>query len=108
MKDLFFGGVRMNSVIGDFGLLILRGFAGASLALAHGLSKLPPSEGFMKGVAALGLPAEAAWLSGFAEFIGGLALAAGLLTRPAALLIIMNLSVAALMQHRSDPYQRAE
>jgi len=108
MKDFLFGGARINSVLGDFGLLVLRAFAGTSIALAHGLGKLPPSEGFMKGVASLGLPAESAWLSGFAEFFGGLALAAGLLTRPAAFLIICNLSVAAFMQHKSDPYQRAE
>lgn len=108
MKTLLFGGARLDSAVGDIGLLILRVFAGVSLALAHGLGKLPPSEGFMKGVQELGFPAEAAWLSGFAETVGGFALAAGFLTRPAALLIAINLSVAGFLRHAPDPYQRKE
>jgi putative oxidoreductase len=108
MKVLLFGGAKLNSAVGDLGLLILRVLAGVSLALAHGLGKLPPSEGFMSGVAALGLPPQAAWLSGFAETAGGFALAAGLMTRPAALLIAINLSVAAFLQHANDPWQRKE
>jgi putative oxidoreductase len=108
VKELLFGGARLNSIAGDVGLLILRVFAGLSLALAHGVSKLPPSPQFMGGVEKLGFPAQAAWLSGFAETFGGLALAAGLLTRPAALLIAINLSVAGFLQHAADPYQRKE
>ncbi len=108
MKELMFGGARLNSLVGDFGLLILRGFAGISLALAHGLGKLPPSPQFMSGVEKMGMPGEAAWLSAFAEVFGGLALAAGLLTRPAALLIAINLSVAGFMRHALDPYARKE
>jgi putative oxidoreductase len=86
----------------------LRAFAGTSLALAHGLTKLPPTEPFMKGVTALGLPPQAAWLSGFAEFFCGLLIAIGLGTRPAALIVTTNMSVAAFRQHASDPYLRAE
>jgi putative oxidoreductase len=108
MKDFIFGGARLNSVVGDFGLFVLRAFAGTSLALAHGLGKLPPSEQFMKGVTALGLPPQAAWLSGFAEFFCGLALAVGLGTRPAALIVAANMSMAAFRQHATDPYLRAE
>ena len=108
MKDFLFGGARLNSVVADLGLFVLRAFAGTSLALAHGLGKLPPSEGFMKGVEALGLPPQAAWLSGFAEFFCGLAVAVGLATRPAALIVAGNMSMAAFRQHASDPYLRAE
>lgn len=108
MRDLLFGTVRLSSVAGDFGLLVVRAFAGLSLALAHGLGKLPPQAGFVQGVTALGLPAWTAWLSGFAETFGGLALAAGLLTRPSALVVAGNMSVAAFMRHAEDPYQRAE
>lgn len=108
MKDFLFGGAKLNSAVGDFGLLLLRVFAGLSLALAHGMGKLPPSPQFMSGVERLGLPGEAAWLSAFAETVGGLALAAGLLTRPAALFIVGNLSVAGFLQHAADPYQRKE
>ena len=104
MKELLFGGARLNSAVADFGLFVLRAFAGTSLALAHGLGKLPPTEGFMKGVTALGLPPQAAWLSGFAEFFCGLLLAIGLGTRPAALIVATNMSVAAFRQHATDPY----
>ena len=108
MRDLLFGTARLNSTIGDLGLLVLRAFAGLSLALAHGLGKLPPSTAFVEGVTGLGFPAWAAWLSTFAETFGGLTLAAGLMTRPAALLITINMGVAAFLRHASDPYQRKE
>jgi putative oxidoreductase len=108
MKKLLCGGARLDSRAGDLGLLILRVFAGLSLAFAHGLDKLPPSPPFLKGIESLGFPAEAAWLSGFAETFGGLALAAGLGTRVAAGFIIVNLSVAAFLQHADDPYLRKE
>ena len=108
MKALLFGGVRFNSALGDVGLLIFRVFAGLSLALAHGWGKVPPSDNFVKGVTALGLPAEAAWLSMLAEFVGGLALAAGFATRPVALAMIGNFSVAGFLSHAADPYLRKE
>ena len=108
MKELLFGGVRFNSVVGDLGVFILRVFAGTSLALAHGLAKLPPSEGFIGGVVRMGLPGEMAYLSAFVEFAGGLALAAGFLTRPAALAIAINMATAGFLSHATDPYARAE
>jgi putative oxidoreductase len=108
MKELLFGGARLNSIVGDLGLLILRVFAGLSLAFAHGLGKVPPSAQFTSGVERLGLAGEMAWLSAFAEVVGGFALAAGLLTRPAALFIVGNLSVAGFLQHAADPYGRKE
>ena len=108
MRDLVFGGARLNSLVGDFGLLVLRVFAGLSLALAHGMAKLPPSAPFMQGVEALGLPGWTAWLSGFAETFGGLALAAGLATRLSAFTIAINMSVAGFLRHAQDPYQIKE
>jgi putative oxidoreductase len=108
LKHLVFGTALFSSVSGDVGLLVLRMFAGLSLALAHGMAKLPPSTRFMAGVEGLGLPSWAAWLSGFAETFGGLALAAGLGTRLSALIVMCNMSVAAFLQHRADPYQVKE
>jgi putative oxidoreductase len=108
MKHLLFGGARLDSAVGDLGLFILRVFAGLSLLMAHGLGKLPPSAGFVKGVQDLGFPAEAAWLSTFAETVGALALTTGFMTRPAALLIAINLSVAGFLRHAPDPYARKE
>lgn len=108
MKDLFFGGAKFNSIVGDFGLLVLRAFAGLSLAVAHGMAKLPPPAQFVAGVEALGLPGTMAWLSAFAEAGCGIALAAGFATRAAALVIAINMSVAGFMQHARDPYQVKE
>jgi putative oxidoreductase len=107
-RDLIFGGARLSTVSGDFGLLILRVFAGLSLALAHGMAKLPPSAQFAAGVGELGLPPWSAWLSGVAETFGGTALAAGLATRFAAFAIVVNLSVAGFLRHASDPYRVKE
>jgi putative oxidoreductase len=108
MKSFLFGGVRMNSAIGDLGLLILRVFAGLSLAYAHGWGKVPPGEGFVKTVTSLGFPAETAYLTMLTEFVGGLALAAGLFTRPVALAIVANFAIAGFMAHATDPYIRKE
>jgi putative oxidoreductase len=108
MKSLLFGGVKFNSALGDFGLLVFRAFAGLSLAYAHGWGKVPPSEGFTRSVVSLGFPAEMAWLTMLTEFVGGLALAAGFATRPVALAMIANFSVAGFMAHAADPYQRKE
>ena len=108
MKQLFFGGVKLNSLAGDLGLLVLRVFAGLSLAYAHGWGKLPPTGGFVNMVTGLGLSPEAAWLTTLTEFAGGLALAAGLMTRPVALAMVVNFSVAGFIVHAADPYQRKE
>ncbi len=108
MKTLLFGGVKMTSAVGDLGLLILRVFTGLSLAYAHGWSKVPPGEGFVKTVTSMGFPAEMAYLTMLAEFFGGLALAAGLLTRPVALAIVINFLVAGFIAHAADPYTRKE
>jgi putative oxidoreductase len=108
MKSLLFGGVKLNSAIGDLGLLVLRVFTGLSLAYAHGWSKVPPGADFIKTVTSLGFPAEMAYLTMLTEFFGGLALAVGLLTRPVALAMVMNFAVAGFMAHAADPYLRKE
>lgn len=93
--DLFFGSTSMTSSVADIGRLLLRLTIGLSLALAHGVGKLPPSEGFVGMVSGMGFPAPLffAWLAALAEFVGGLLLAVGLLTRPAALLVVGNFVV---------------
>ena len=88
----------------------MRLFAGLSMALAHGLGKLPPSERFVEGVAKLGFPAPAffAWAAGLSEFLGGLLLAIGLFTRPAAAMILITMLVAGLHRHAQDPFKDKE
>ena len=94
----------------DVGLLVLRVFAGVSLALAHGLGKLPPSDRFLRGVAEMGFPAPTlfGWAAALSEFAGGLLLAAGLLTRPAAVLIAITMGVAAFVRQAGDPFGERE
>lgn len=89
-KDFLLGSTSMNSNVAEAGRLLLRVTIGLALALAHGLGKLPPSEGFLGMVSRMGFPAPLlfAWLATLAEVGGGLLLAVGLLTRPAALLIV--------------------
>lgn len=110
LRKLLFGGDGGASPAADGGLLLLRLGFGLTLALAHGLGKLPPSAGFVEGVAAMGfpLPTFFAWMAALAEFGGGLCLAFGLLTRPAAALVAVNMAVAFFLSHADDPFQAAE
>ena len=90
----------------DVGLLIVRVFAGLALAFAHGIGKVPPSDRFVERVAGMGLPAPElfAWLAGAAEFGAALLLALGLLTRPAAFLIVGNFVIVAGLAHAGDAF----
>jgi len=96
--------------LGDIGILILRVFAGLSLALAHGAGKLPPAAGFVQYLGTLGVPVPpaSAWAAALAEFCGGLLLAAGLLTRPAAIPVMFTMGVAAFVAHGGDPFAKRE
>ena len=110
MRKILFGYTEIKNENVNFGLVLLRVFAGFSLAFGHGLGKIPPSEGFIGGVSDLGFPAPAffAWCSGIAEFFGGILLALGLSTRPAALFIGINMGVAAFLRHADDPFSGKE
>jgi putative oxidoreductase len=104
------GGDGGASAIADAGLLVLRLMAGLALAFAHGVNKIPPSEGFIGGVEALGFPFPVffAWSAGVAEFVGGLCLAVGLLTRPASVLIAFTMAVAFFLRHATDDFATKE
>ena len=45
---------------------------------------------------------------GITEFVGGLCLAVGLLTRPASLLILITMAVAFFLQHAPDAFATKE
>jgi putative oxidoreductase len=98
------GSVRGRRI--DAGLLLLRVSFGLALALAHGLGKLPPSDRFVSGVAEMGFPMPAlfAWASALAEFAGGILLAVGLLTRPAALVVCFNMAVASFVRQSGQSF----
>lgn len=108
-KNKFLFGSNLSNAPGtDIGLLILRVFAGLALAFGHGLGKVPPSEGFMGMVGNMGLPPFFAWFSAIAEFGGGILLAIGLLTRPAALLIVLNMVTAIFLAHGGQGFSERE
>jgi len=110
LHSLLFGGSGANSLIAEFGIFIIRVAFGLTLMLAHGLGKIPPSELFVEGVGRLGFPAPEffAWCSALTEFLGGVLLAVGLLTRLASLFIVINMAVAYFVVHGGDPFQKKE
>lgn len=110
MIKKLFSTVNSNDSINDFALLFLRLCAGLTMAFAHGLGKVPPPDMFIQGVGAMGLPMPElfAWLAGLAEFLGGLFLAIGFLTRPAALFMAITMAVAAFVVHAADPFIKQE
>ena len=105
LQRFLFGSVTREAPP-DLGLVVLRVVAGLSLALGHGLGKVPPSAGFVEMVGGLGFPAPGlfAWGATAAELGGGLLLALGLLTRPAGALIAVNMLVVTLLAHAGDPF----
>ncbi len=92
------------------GLLIFGLVAVVLMAFGHGLGKMPPSEGLIKGAGEMGfpLPALFAWGAAFSEFFGGLLIALGLFTRPAAFFWICTMSTAAFIRHAEDPFGSKE
>ena len=109
LRSFLFGTGETSRAI-DLGLLVLRVGLGLPMALAHGLGKIPPSAGFVEGTAEMGFPAPLffAWAAGISEFLGGLCLAFGLGTRPAALMISITMFVAAFVRHAADPFAQKE
>jgi putative oxidoreductase len=110
IKRVLFGYTPILNENVNFGLLILRLFAGLSLAFAHGINKIPPSDGFVNGISEMGFsgPSFFAWISALTEFAGGILLAIGLASRPAALFIGINMGVAAFLRHADDPFSGKE
>jgi putative oxidoreductase len=93
----------------DLGLLVLRVGIGA-LMIGHGAGKVTD---LLSGEAAfpdpIGLgPVPSLALAAFAEFLCALLVVAGLLTRWAAVPVLINMLVAALIFHASDPFAEKE
>ena len=111
LKSILFGGTGTTTILGDAALALLRLGIGLMMAFGHGMSKLfqpghfGPTEQFVQGVSKMGFPAPTffAWCSALAEFIGGLLVAIGLLTRPAAAVLAINMAVAAFITHLHAP-----
>ncbi len=83
----------------DFGKLLLRSVL-AILILMHGLAKVIGGVGFITGMMAkIGLPASLGYLVYVGEVIAPLLVLFGLWTRPAALVIAINMIVAVVLVH---------
>jgi putative oxidoreductase len=99
-----FGTRAVGSPTADAGLVALRIMAGLLLASLHGIGKVPPQEGLVGWIGAMGFPAPIvfAWLAGLAEFLGGLLIAIGLLTRPAAAFVFIHFVIVVFVAHAGD------
>lgn len=97
----------------DAAILLLRAFIGPCLIL-HGLGKLglvgpggpDAMAGFVKWLGSLGVPFPAvqARMAMMAELLGGTCLLLGVFYRPAAIVCMMTLLVAATIGHRGGGY----
>lgn len=106
----FLSSKNANAKWDDLALLLLRLFVGLTMAFGHGLSKLPPPEQLVQGVTAMGFPAPTlfAWCAALAEFVGGILIAVGLLTRPAALSLAFTMFIAFFVVHGADAFNVKE
>jgi len=94
----------------EIGLCIVRVGFGMTLSLSHGVGKLGKLESFTDKVAAQGiwLAEVTAPAAAVSEALGGLLLALGLFTRPAAVFVVATMLVAAFVAHAGDPFSRRE
>jgi putative oxidoreductase len=91
--------LRLLDRLQPLALLVLRLVLGAVM-IAHGYPKVFGGlQRHVHLVASLGLPGSLAYLSAVAEFVGGIFLIAGFLTRVAALAIVIDLGVAIWKVH---------
>lgn len=106
----FLSAQNKNTSYNDYALLMLRVFIGLTMAFSHGLGKVPPPDMLVSGLESMGFPMPFffAWAASLAEFAGGILLALGLLTRPAALSMTITMAVAAFVAHAADPFAKKE
>lgn len=110
LKQILFGGESGLSFISNAGIALLRIFAGASLALAHGFGKIPVNPAFIEGTANLGFPTPSvfAWAAALSEFLGGIFLALGLFTRISGFFIAFTMVVAAFIANAGKGFEKQE
>jgi putative oxidoreductase len=86
----------------DLGKLILRVTVAVLLGL-HGIAKLKGGIGFISGLLAQnGLPGFLAYGAYIAEIVAPILLILGILTRPAALIIVFQMMMAIFLARRAD------
>ena len=106
IRSALFGGTDISGMLANAAYFLMRCVAGLTLAFNHGIGKLPPSERFVEGIKNMGfpLPEVFAFAAGISEFVGGLLLAIGLLTRPSSFFILTTMLVAVFIRHAQDPF----
>ncbi|WP_194726013.1 DoxX family protein [Noviherbaspirillum malthae] len=93
---------QSGNVSEDFGKLILR-VTLALLILLHGVSKIMNGVTGIEGmVTKIGLPPAFTYLVYVGEVIAPLLVLVGLMTRPAALIIAVNMVFAVVLAHMGD------
>jgi putative oxidoreductase len=109
-RDLLFGGAGGGSKLADAGLLVVRVVAGVALAVNHGAGKIQDPAGVIRSAHSMGFPAPTffGWMAALSEFFGGILLALGLATRPAAFLVACTMGTAALLFHADDNFKTRE
>jgi putative oxidoreductase len=101
----------MSSTAAQAAWALTRFVFGAAMATFHGYGKVVEGKvgGLVNVATELGFPAPTffAWAAALSEFVGGILVAVGLLTRPAAGFVAMTM-VVALYRHRVDPLMKME
>ncbi|MBD8657752.1 DoxX family protein [Oxalobacteraceae sp. CFBP 13730] len=93
---------QLNTNNNDTGKLVLR-VALAAMLLFHGVAKLSGGIGFVADMLAkAGLPAVFGYGVYIGEVVAPLLILVGLFTRPAALIVAINMIVAVLLAHTSQ------
>ena|SRR3989338_2639334 len=102
---------KENGFLLHIGLFWLRILMGAGIAY-HGYGKLfgGQLEMLTQGLTSMGIlyPVYFAWAAALSEFLGGIFVAFGVLTRFSALLVFATMGVAAFVAHASDPFLKKE
>jgi len=103
----------MDRYIQNIGFLFLRIFVGGTLLLAHGVPKLLDPKPFIEALTSNGfpLPNIMAYLSISAEAIFPVFIILGVFTRVSALIVAINMFVAAFVFHlniKGDPFANLE
>ncbi len=102
--------LRSISMKENISLLLLRLWLGLNMAFAHGLGKVTDPSDFLDGDALEAFPAPIpmGWFAMIAEFVGGIFVAAGFLTRVSAIAIAGTMLGAAFVVHGGDPWSEKE
>lgn len=105
-KTFLFGGPGAVTKLGDAMLAVIRLSYGIFMFYFHGIWKLKNPDGIISASQRLDfpLPTVAGWCAILAETVCAILLGLGLLTRPAALILVFNMGVAAFVAHGGDPW----